>query len=87
MILIIFVEPKDLATPVHFISSPWPMLRRKKCPRKDKESPDCQDILSRITLPSANRDHKRGKRHVTKGSLLEHPKGKSEGSRLTIGAW
>ena len=87
MILIIFVGPKDLATPVHFISSPWPIPRRKKCPRKDKESPDCQDILPRITLSSANQDHGRGKRHVTKGSLLEHPKGKPEGSGLTIGAW
>ena len=87
MILIIFVGPKDLTIPAHFISSPWPMSRRKKCPRKDKENPDCQDILPRITLSSTKRDHGRGKRHVTKGSLLEHPKGKPEGSGLTIGAW
>ena len=41
--------PKDLRTPAHFISSPRPMPRRKKCPRTNKENPDCQDILLRTT--------------------------------------
>ena len=82
-----YCGPMDLATPTHFISSPWPMPRRKKCPRTNKESPECQDILPRTTLPSANRDHGRGKRHATKGSLLEHPKGKPKCSGLAIGAW
>ena len=82
-----YCGPKDLATPVHFISSPWPMPRRKKCPRTNKESLYCQDILPRTTLPSANRDHERVKRHATKGSLLEHPKGKPKCSGPAIGAW
>ena len=81
------VGPKELATPVHFISSPWPMLRRKKCPRTSIESPDCQDILPRTTLSSANRDHEKGKCHATKGSLLERPKGKPKPSRPAVGAW
>ena len=65
----------DLATSAHFISNPWPMPRRKKCPRTNKESPDCQDVLLRTTLSSANQDRRREKRHVTKGSRLECPKG------------
>ena len=36
-----FVGPKDLRTPAHFISSPRPMPRRKKCPRTNKGNPDC----------------------------------------------
>ena len=82
-----YCGPKDLATPAHFISSPWPMLRRKKCLRTNKESPDCQDILPRTTLSSVNQDHGWGKRHATKGSLLEHLKGKPKCSGPAIGAW
>ena len=37
--------PKDLRTPAHFISSPRPMPRRKKCPRSNEGNPDYQDIL------------------------------------------
>ena len=51
-IIIVFVGPKDLGTPTHFISSPRPMPRRKKCPRTNKGNPDCQDILPRTTLSS-----------------------------------
>ena len=65
---------KDLATPAHLISSPRPMPRKKKCLKTSIESPDCQDILLRTPLSSANRDHEKGKCHATKGSLLEHPK-------------
>ena len=81
------VGPKELATPTHFISSPWPMPRKKKCPRTSIESPDCQDVLPRTTLSSANRDHEKGKCHATKGSLLERPKGKPKCSGPVIGAW
>ena len=35
------VGPKDLGTPAHFISSPRPTPRRKKCPRTNKGNPDC----------------------------------------------
>ena len=63
------------------------MSRRKKCPRMNKESPDCQDILPRTTLSSSNRDRGRGKRHVTKGSFLECPKGKHKRSGPAIGEW
>ena len=79
--------PKDLATPAHFISSPRPMLRRKKCLRTNKESPDCQDILPRTTLSSANRDHGRGKCHATNDGLLKRPKRKHKCRRPAIGAW
>ena len=83
----VIVGPKDLGTPAHFISGPWPMSRRKKCPRTNKGNPNCQDILSRTTLSSANQNHGRGKRHTARGSPLEHPKGSSEPSGPTIGAW
>ena len=74
------VGPKDLATPAHLISNPRPTPRRKKCPRTNKENLDYQDILLRTTLSSADRNHRRGKRHAVRGSLLEHPKGSSERS-------
>ena len=68
------VGPKNLATPAHFISSPRPMPRRKKCPRTNEEGPNYQETLPRTILFSANRDHRRRKRHATKGSLPERPK-------------
>ena len=70
------VRPKDLATSAHFISSPRPMPRRKKCPRTNEEGPNCQEALLRTILFSATRDHGRRKRYATKGSLPERPKGK-----------
>ena len=84
---IVTVGPKDLGTPTYFISSPMPMLRRKKCPRTNKGNPNCQDILPRMTLSLADQNHRRGKCHVARGSLLEHPKGSSEPNGPTIGAW
>ena len=81
------VGSKDLGTLTHFISDPWPMPRRKKCPRMNKENPDCQDILSRMTLSSTDQNHGRGKRHAARGGLLEHPKGSSERSGPAMGVW
>ena len=51
---------KDLGTPTHLISSSRPTPRKKKCPRTNKENPNCQDILPRTTLSSANRNHGKG---------------------------
>ena len=78
---------KDLGTPAHFISGPWSMSRRKKCPRTNKENLDCQDILPRTALSLADQNHGRGKSHVAKGSLLEHSKGNPERSGPAIEAW
>ena len=82
-----FVGPKDLGIPAHFISSSRPMPKRKKCPRTNKENPNCQDILSRTTLSSADQNHRREKCHAARGSPFEHPKGSSEPSGPAIGAW
>ena len=79
--------PFHIKPMAHFISSPWPMPRRKICPRTSKESPNCQDILPKTTLSSANWDHERGKCHATKGSLLECLKGEPKHSGPAIGAW
>ena len=87
LIFIVIVGPKDLGTPAHFISSPRLMPRRKKCPRTNKGNPNCQDILSKTTLSSADQNHGRGKCNVAKGNPLEHPKGSSEPNGPTIGAW
>ena len=81
------VGPKDIRTPAHFISSPRPMPRRKKWPRTNKGNPDCQDILLRTTLSSADQNHGRGKRHVARGNPLKHPKGSSKPNGPVIGAW
>ena len=40
ILLLMFVGSKELATPAHLISSPWPMPRKKKCPRMNKKSLD-----------------------------------------------
>ena len=79
--------PKDRGIPAHFISSPRPTPKRKKCPRTNKGNPDCQDILSRTSLSSADQNHGRGKCHAARGSPLEHPKGSSEPSGPAIGVW
>ena len=81
------VGPKNMGTLAHFISSPRPMPRRKKCPTTNKGNPDYKDILPRTILSSADQNHGRGKRHVARGSPLEHPKGSSEPNGLAIGAW
>ena len=78
---------KGSRAPTHFILSARPLLRRKKGPRTNKGNPDCQDILPRTTLSSADQNHGRGKRHTTRGSPLEHPKGSSKSSGPAIGAW
>ena len=82
-----YYRAKDLGTPTHFISSPRPMLRRKKCLRTNKGNPDCQDILPRTTLSLADQNQGRGKRHVARGSPLEHPKGSSKPNGSAIGVW
>ena len=79
------VEPKNLATPAHFISSPRPTPRRRKCPRTNEEGPNCQETLPRTILFSTNRDHGRRKRHTTKGSLPERPKGKHKCNESAMG--
>ena len=79
--------PKDLGTPDHFISSLRPMSRRKKRLRTNKGNLDCQDILPRTTLSLADQNQGRGKRHVVRGSPLEHLKGSSEPNGSAIGAW
>ena len=78
---------KDLGIPAHFISSPRPTPRRKKCPMTNKGNPNCQDILPRTTLSSTDQNHGRGKRHAARSNPLKHPKGSSEPSGLAIGAW
>ena len=83
--LICYVGPKDLGTPAHFISSPRPTPRRKKCLRTNEEGPNCQETLPRIILFSTNRDHGRRKRHTTKGSLPERPKGKHKCNETVMG--
>ena len=67
---------KNSVAPAQFIQSPRPMPRRKKCPRMNKESPNCQETLPRTILSSANQDHKKEERHAFKDSLPGHLKKK-----------
>ena len=67
---------KNSTAPTHFIQGPRPMPRRKKHPRMNKESPNCQKTSLRTILSSANRDHKKEERHAFKDSLPRHPKKK-----------
>ena len=70
------VGSKNSATLTHFIQSPKPMLRRKKRPKMNKESPNYQETSPRTIPSSVNRDHKKEERHAIKGSLPGHPKKK-----------
>ena len=45
---------KDWATPAHFISSPRPTPRKKKCSRVNKEGPSCQEGESGMPLKTAS---------------------------------
>ena len=67
------VGSKNLTTPTHFILGPRSMPKRKKCPRTNEESPNCQAASPRTILSSTNRDHKKEERHAIKGNLPRHP--------------
>ena len=69
---------KNLATPAHFILSPRPAPRKKKCPRTNEESPNCQAASSRTILSLANPDYRGEERHAVKGRLAEYPKKKDK---------
>ena len=86
-LVMIGVGPKDLGTPAHLISSPRPTPRRKKCSRTNEGNPDCQIVLSRMTLSSADQNHGREKRHVARGNPLEDRKRDSKPYGLAIGEW
>ena len=79
------VGPKNLATPTYFMSGPRPTPRRKISLRTNKEGPTCQGTLLRTILSSVNQDHGRRKRHATKGSLPERPKGKDQCNKIVMG--
>ena len=78
---------KVLEASAHSISSPRPMLRRKKYPRTNEGNPGCQNVLPRTTLFSVGQNHRRGRRHVTRGNPLEDPKRDSKTYGLAIGVW
>ena len=78
---------RDLETSAHFISGPRPTPRRKKCPRRNERNPDCQSILSRTTMSSADQNHRRRRHHVARSSPLEDLKRDSKPNRPAIRAW
>ena len=71
---IYIVGLKNLATPAHFIQGPKPMPKRKKHPRTNKGSPNCQETSPRTILSSANRNNKKEEQHALKDSLPGCPK-------------
>ena len=81
------VGSKNLATLAHFILSPRPMPRKKKCLRTNEESPNCQAASLRKILFSANRDYRREEQHAIKGRLTEHPKEKDKYCGLAMRVW
>ena len=81
------VGSKNLTTTAHFILGLKPTLRKKKCPRTNEESPNCQAASPRTILSSANRDYRTEERHAIKGRLAEHPKKKDKYCGSAMGAW
>ena len=80
------VGPKGPKTPTHFISSPRPTPKRRKCPMTNEGNPDCQDTLPRTTQSLVDQNHRRGRRHIAKCNPLEDPKGDPEPNGSAIGA-
>ena len=78
---------KSLATLAHFILSLGPMLRKKKCPRTNEESPNYQAASPRTIQSSASRDYGGEERHAIEGMLAEHPKKKDKYCGSAIEAW
>ena len=78
---------KVLEDSAHSILNPKPTLRRKKCPRTNEGNLDCENVLPRMTLSSASQNHRRGRRHFTRGNPLENPKRDSKPYGLAIRAW
>ena len=76
---------KVLEALAHSIPSPRPMPRRKKCPGTNEGNPNCQNVLPRTTLSSANQNHERKKCHITRGHPLEDHKRDSKPYGLAIG--
>ena len=81
------VGPKGIKTPTHFISGPRPMPKRQNCSRTNEGNPGYQDTLPRITLSSADQNHRRGRHHIARGRPLGDPKGDLEANGSSIGAW
>ena len=72
-------------SPFHI--KPKAHAEEEEMPEDEQMEPDCQDILLRTTLSSADQNQGRGKCHVARGSPLEHPKGISKPNGPTIGVW
>ena len=70
------VGSKNLVIPAHFMSSPRPTPRGKKCPKTNEEGPICEETLPRTILSLANQGHGRKEWHALKDSLPGHPKQK-----------
>ena len=76
---------KVLEALAHSIPSPRRTPRRKKCPGTNEGNPNCQNVLPRTTLSSANQNHERKKCHITRGHPLEDHKRDSKPYGLAIG--
>ena len=78
---------KVLEASAHSISSPRPTPRRKKCPGTNEGNPDCQNVLSRMTLSSVGQNHGREKCQVARGNPFKDRKRDFKPYRLAIGEW
>ena len=70
------VGSKNLVILAHFMSSPRPTPRGKKCPKTNEEGPICEETLPRTILSLANQGHGRKEWHALKDSLPGRPKQK-----------
>ena len=77
------------------LAKPSPFHIKLKVHAEEEEMPEDEQRESRLPgytaeddpVSSVDQNHGRGKRHVARGSPLEHPKGSSEPNGLAIGAW
>ena len=79
--------PKGLRTPAYLLLGLRPMPKRKNCSRMNEGNLDYYDTLLRTTLSSANRNHKKGRRHMARGNPLEDPKKDLQPNKSAIEAW
>ena len=79
--------PKNLATPTHFVLGPRPALRREKCPRTYKESPNGLETLPSTILSSALQTSEGKDGTPSKAASQSAPRRKDEYRRTHIGVW
>ena len=82
-----YCQAEGPGNPTHLISSPRPMLRKKKRLRTNNEGPNCWETSPSTTLSLASQGHERRKWHSPKDNPPKRPKQKDQHNGPAMRAW